>query len=364
MFWNIVLFPYYYALKVRHFLFDKGIKKTDESPVPSICIGNITVGGTGKTPHTEMILSLLSKDSYWKDKNLAVLSRGYKRKSKGFQYVKTDSSPELSGDEPLQIKNKFPGVTVAVDKNRVRGCKILCNPDSPGEKPADLIVLDDAYQYRKLKATMNIVLADYNRPVHKDRLLPAGSLRDLPERMDHADCIIITKCPPYLEEEERKEWLKSLKIKNFNDSDRSGINRIGRKIKVFFTTMEYCPPEKVFEEGDTRYIYSQKLIMFTGIAKNIGLRKYLSNSYKIVKLFCFSDHHRYTQGDMRKISCASEEYPTAVIVTTEKDCQKIRHMKHVPENLRKRIFHIPIKVRFLTEEEEHVFRDAVITFLK
>ena len=177
---KILLFPYWLALKCRHFMYDHGLKKVRRADVPTICIGNVTVGGTGKTPHTEMIVRTLLEDNEWKDKNIAVLSRGYKRRTKGFQQVISDGSAKQFGDEPMQIKSKFPGITVAVCKSRIQGCDLLAHPEKlrtskkarrcidKNIPAADIIILDDAYQHRALKASASIVLIDYNRPVRKE----------------------------------------------------------------------------------------------------------------------------------------------------------------------------------------------------
>ena len=206
---------YRIILGIRHFLFDKGWKKSYRADVPTICVGNVSVGGTGKTPHTEMILRLLLHSDEWAYSDIAVLSRGYKRKSKGFQKVGRDGTALQFGDEPLQIAKKFPSVTVAVDKDRVEGCRFLTHPEllqtdkkakgclDKDIPAADIIVLDDAFQHRRLKADVNVVLVDYNRPVQKDRLLPWGKLRDLPSRLRAADILIVTKCPTYLDEWEK-----------------------------------------------------------------------------------------------------------------------------------------------------------------
>ena len=364
---KILLFPYWLTLKVRHHLYNTGVKKVHHSEVPTICLGNITVGGTGKTPHTEMILKTLSLQAAWKDKNIAVLSRGHKRKSKGFQQVMEDSLAAFSGDEPLQIKKKFPHITVAVDKNRVEGCHFLCHPDQlqtskkarrckdKDVSKADVIILDDAFQHRSLQCSYNIVLIDYSRPVHKDNLLPIGHLRDLPERLDDADMLIVSKCPRYLDDWERQKWVESLGVSDFDYSSCQGSNRKGRKVTVLFTTIGYCPLERIFEEGDNRYVYSKKLILFSGIAKDTPLQKYLSDSYSIVKHFTFPDHHKYGRSDIRKIANAASDFPTAVIATTEKDSQRIKDVKDVPQTIREKLFEVPIEVQFLTEEEKKVF---------
>ena len=215
---QILLFPYWLSLKLRHFLYDTGLKKVRSADVPTICIGNITVGGTGKTPHTEMLIRTLLQDDEWGGKNIAVLSRGYKRKTKGFQQVTEDGTALAYGDEPLQIKKKFPGMTVAVDSNRIEGCDFLSHPEKlqtakkarkciDKSLPAsDLIILDDAFQHRALKPTLSIVLVDYNRPIFKDHLLPIGRLRDLPERISAADIIIVSKCPNEVNAWEKCTW--------------------------------------------------------------------------------------------------------------------------------------------------------------
>ncbi len=373
---KILLFPYYLTLKVRHHLYDTGARKVHHCEVPTICLGNITAGGTGKTPHTEMILRTLLGLPEWKDRHLAILSRGYKRKSRGFQQVKTDSPASFSGDEPLQIKKKFPEVTVAVDRNRVEGCQFLCHPEilatnkkarkcqDKDMQKADLIILDDAFQHRSLQCWFNIVLIDYNRPVDKDNLIPFGHLRDLPERLDQADMLIVSKCPRYLDETEREQRIHSLGITDFDPVHCCGTNRKGKKVTVLFTSISYCPLERIYEEGDNRYIYSKKLILFSGIAKDTPLQKYLSDDYSIIKHFTFSDHHKYSKGDIQKISRAASSHPTAIVATTEKDSQRIADVKEVPQILREKLFEVPIEVVFLTEEEKTVFTATLIQALE
>ncbi len=340
---SIILAPYYWALKLRHFLYDSGIRKVHRSPVPTICIGNITVGGTGKTPHTEMLLRLLQSRPEWEGKNVAVLSRGYGRKSKGFRLIEADDPASMTGDEPLQIKRKFPDTTVAVDRDRMEGCRILagddgCSPDSIGHK-ADLIILDDAFQHRALDADFKIVLMDYGRPVYKDHLLPLGRLRDLPERTSKADIVIVTKCPSYID-----EWRKDTIRRN-----------IGFKGDVLFTTVSYRTPQPVFPEGDPRYVHSGWLILVTGIANATPLVRHLSDSYKIVKHISFGDHHRFSEGDIRTIEKAAEKFPAAIIATTEKDSQRIMDCREIPSSLKERLFCIPIYAGFISEEDSEKF---------
>ena len=365
---NILLAPYYMALKFRHFLYDKGIRKSRKAPVPTISIGNVTVGGTGKTPHTEMLLRLLASDPQWAGKNIAVLSRGYKRKTKGFQQVTAEGPASAFGDEPLQIKRKFPRTVVAVDKNRMQGCSFLADPEKlKSSKKArkcldkdlaaqDLIILDDALQYRPLIPTVSIVLMDYSRPVFNDRLMPLGRLRDLPERALKADIIIITKSPAYLDDSDKAEYVsEKLHLKGFNPQTCKAETRKGKHIGIFFTKIKYCGIETIFPEGEHRYSYAKQAILVTGIANDRPLAMYLSDTYKIIGKLSFPDHHSFTDADIKKIGRLSRAHPTAALITTEKDSQRFLDCKKIPETLRQKMFRVPITVDFLSDEEKNVF---------
>lgn len=333
---------YRLVLALRNFAYDKGWKKTYKAQVPTVCVGNITVGGTGKTPHTEMILRKLLESSKWGNKQLAILSRGYKRKSHGFQVAGADASARQMGDEPMQMARKFPMVTVAVDKNRIHGCEQLSG--------VDLIVLDDAFQYRKLSPTLSIVLVDYNRPIFEDRLMPWGNLRDLPSQIRRAQVVIVSKSPAELDEVERGEWRKRLELADDQ--------------QLFFSTVNYCQPEPVFPEADPHYVYSQRLVLISGIANNAPLRGYLSDTYKMVQKLEFPDHHRFSAGDIRDISAAVKANPTACVMTTEKDAQRLLDCKKVPEEVRKRLFFMPIQAAFITPEEDEAFTDILLNAVK
>ena len=317
------------VLRIRHLFYDRGWKKTFQPPVPTICVGNLTAGGTGKTPHVELLLRLLSFRS------VAVLSRGYKRKTKGFRIVGEADSAQTVGDEPLQIARKFSSVTVAVDKDRIHGCQEL------RDKQVELVVLDDAFQYRKLEPSLTLLLVDYHRPVFKDRLLPWGRLRDLPSRIRKADAVVVTKSPAEVPDDERAWWRSKLHLRE--------------EQPLYFTRIQYQKALPVFPDGDSHYLYSQKVILVSGIANDTPLRQYLSDTYKIVGRLSFPDHHRYTKRDIRAIAAAARNCPTACLMTTEKDAQRLRDVPEVPPELSQRLFYLPIEAVFLSPEEEANF---------
>ena len=331
----------------------KAWRKAPGAAVPTVCVGNITVGGTGKTPHTELILRKLLESNRWGNANLAVLSRGYKRKSKGFQIVSPDSTASFGGDEPLQIARKFPTVTVAVDKNRVEGCERLTSgaagPDAQeaaAKVPAsDLIVLDDAFQYKRLHASLNIVLVNYRRPIFEDRLLPFGRLRDLPSRIKEADAVIVTKCPSVLEDGEREAWRERL--------------RLPENMPLWFTTVEYCEPVAVFpDQADTRYNYSKTAVLFSGIADDTPLRAHISDTYKIVEVLKFPDHHAFSKGDIGQIAAAVRKHPTAALLTTEKDAVRVLDCD-VPQEIRERLFAVPVRAAFLDLADQQALEERL-----
>ena len=268
-----------------------------------------------------------------------------------------------------------------MDKDRVEGCHFLTHPEElqTAKKArkcldktvprADIILLDDAFQHRRLRSDVNIVLVDYNRPVQKDKLLPWGRLRDLPSRLKAADMIVVTKCPTYLDEWEKGKWAKQLGVSDYSIATCSGVRKLrkGREKeqKVLFTTLGYEPMVPVFpEEADSRFMYAQRLILFTGIAKDMPLRAYLSDSYKEVKRFSFPDHHKYTRRDIAKVAAAVKEFPTACVATTEKDAQRIVDTKKVPETLRQRLFQVPVNIQFLSKAEEEIFETTLLDRLR
>lgn len=323
---KVLLLPYYLILKLRHYLYDTGFFKSYKFDIPIIIVGNISAGGTGKTPHTEYIVShFLEKGP------VAVLSRGYGRKSRGFRYVNIDDTALMSGDEPLQIKHKFPNAIVAVDANRVRAIKTLMA--LPAQQRPSVIVMDDAFQHRRVIPSTRIILVDYSRPMSRDNLLPVGSLRDLPEQIARANIIIVTKCPPQMSQEDQFNWENSLKLSPTQ--------------KLFFSAMKYSEAKAVFPEGDKRYIYSNFAQLVTAIANPKPLEYELMSNYKIIKKLRYRDHKNFSKRDAASINNLAEKSPKAVIFTTEKDAKRLVLLTSLTDNVKLRIFYLPIEVSFL-----------------
>ena len=369
---KILLFPYWAALKIRHLLYDKGIMKSSSFPVPVICIGNITVGGTGKTPHTEMIIHML-QDKY----RIAVLSRGYKRKTKGFRIATLSDTFAEIGDEPLQIKHKFPHITVAVCEDRCFGIEKLLELPVPHNNAAaggvgdsapvdkadiasapqdahyrpEIIILDDAFQHRRVKPSHSIVLMNWQNPIFTDNLLPLGRLRDLPEQICRANSVIVTKSPLFGEHDGIiDEPLAAEQIAPVEKQWRARLN-LRPEQNLCFSYITYGNPKAVFPfEGDNRYIYSKSAIFFTGIANDSQFKEHIADTYKILGSLKFPDHYNFTQANIRDINSWAAKHPTSVVLTTEKDSMRLMSNPHISADLKKRLFYIPIEVRLLPSQ--------------
>lgn len=381
---------YALILKIRHLLYDFGWIKSVPTEIPSICVGNIGVGGTGKTPMTELIIKTLEEgeveaadaEIYGFEgslfaaprKSVAVISRGYMRSTKGFQVVTTKGTASQFGDEPMQIKRKFPDVEVIVDADRNEAAAILAHPSRLKEMPAkkldrvlyqhvsrpDIIVLDDAYQHRSTKAGKSIVLTTFNKPYFRDFLMPWGRLRDLRSRADAADMIVVTKCPPFIAEAEKAQWAQNMGVENFDAESCSGTTRDGRRKKVLFATTVYDKLAPVFKEGDPRYVHSKLGILVTGIADDTPFAGRLGEIYKLVAHEQFGDHHDFNKNDIRKITELAVHNPTAIVITTEKDAQRFMD-KDIPEVLKFRMFYAPIRTQMLTAAEQTALKDFLLS---
>lgn len=310
-------------LRIRHQLFDWGILKTEEFDIPIVCVGNITVGGTGKTPHVEYLIDLL-KDNY----NVAVLSRGYKRKTKGFMLAATNSSFKKIGDEPRQIKLKHPDIPVAVCEKRAEGIKRLraIHPE------INLIILDDAFQHRYVEPWVNIVLMDYSRPVYEDHLLPRGRLRDSRKQLARAQIMVVTKCPMDMRPLDFRIVHKYLEPQPFQS--------------LFFTRFISGPPMPLFPKFGTEHLTDgQGVIAMTGIANPKSFMENIESKYDVLYQLEFPDHYTFKMRDIQKLEKLLKECPeNTKILTTEKDGVRLINSKKMSEDLRRRIYFVPIRV--------------------
>ena len=337
------------GVRLRNFLFDKGILRQHTFPVPVICIGNLTVGGTGKTPHTEYLIRLLRPEY-----QVAVLSRGYKRKSKGFVLGNPETPIEEIGDEPYQMLHKFPDIYVAVDEKRCEGIRFLTDGHTaPGTR---VILLDDAFQHRYVKAGVNILLTDYNRLITRDRLLPAGRLREPVEGKNRADMILISKCPSTLTKEEQAEVRREIAPKQSQ--------------LLFFTTLAYGRLQALFVSSPERKLESigpdEHILLLTGIASPAPLIEKLSGYTSHVIPLTFPDHHAFDANDMQRIQTAFEKLPEGkrLIITTEKDAARLIGHPDIAPELTPYIYVLPVEVSFLNEEERIMFNQNITDYVR
>ncbi len=315
---------------VRNKMFDMGILPQETFPVPVVCIGNITVGGTGKTPHTEYVVSCLAGRM-----KMAVLSRGYKRKTRGFILANSHSTPELIGDEPLQIYRKFRRVAkVAVCENRREGIRELLRlfPD------LELVILDDAFQHRYVKPSVAVLLTEYNRPVHKDHLLPLGRLRESTMALNRADIVVVTKCPDNMSALDVRLRSKDLDLMSYQ--------------KLFFSRYTYGPLEPVFAEDCPYQVSLDELtsrdgvLLVTGIAHPRYFVRHFSHYPFKVKVDHFPDHHDFSRADIEEIAKRFKALPgeRKIIITTEKDAVRLAYNPYFPPKLKPFVFYQPIAV--------------------
>ncbi|POS01381.1 lipid-A-disaccharide kinase [Flavobacterium croceum DSM 17960] len=315
-----ILFPFsiLYGLitTIRNFLYDVQLKKSTSFSIPIIAVGNLSVGGTGKTPQIEYLIRLLSP--HYK---LATLSRGYKRKTKGFLVANSSTTLEMIGDEPFQIYKKFPQVTVAVEANRTLGIKNLINQYKP-----DVILLDDAFQHRKVKAGFYILLTAFDDLFVKDFVLPTGNLRETKPGAKRADVIIVTKCPNDLSDIVRQKYIE--KIKPYSKKEAS----------VFFTTIGY--DNKLYSNIDdieVQQIKHTNKVLVAGIAKPEPFFRYLQNEND--EIMVFPDHHYFSEKECVTIKNKANNKP---IVTTEKDYVRM------PNNYFEKLYYLPIQSKFIS----------------
>lgn len=333
---------YSFVLFIRHKLYDCGILKSKSFDIPNICVGNLNLGGTGKTPHIEYLVRLLSKDY-----RTAVLSRGYGRNSKGYLLANESHCHYDIGDEPMQYFKKFKDIKVAVDENRCEGIENLMKEnDAP-----QIILLDDAYQHRKIKAGLNILLTDYYNLYSNNNLFPTGTLRDIKKAAHRADIIVITKSPNVITPYYKRDVEDSLKPLPHQ--------------KVFYSYIEYQDFVQLNEASKNIDIKETKtILLFCGIANTYSLEDYLKRKYNTITKLQFKDHHNYTEKD---IEIVIEKYNSLIgknkaIVTTEKDAMRLMNSSLIDKFNDIPVFTIPIKIKFHKEDEER-FNSEITNYI-
>ena len=333
------------AVKVRNFFFDVGVLKSRSFQMPVISVGNITVGGTVKTPHVEYLIRLLHQSF-----KVAVLSRGYKRKKKGFIVADDGSKARDIGDEPYQMKRKFPDVTVAVDKKRVHGIELLTKTDDE----LDVVLLDDAYQHRYVKPGVNILLVDYHRMIMHDKLLPAGRLREPEKGKSRADIVIVTKCPRDMKPMEFRVITKAMGLFPFQN--------------LFFTMLDYGELQPLFPEapaweGPLNAV--PNVLLLTGIASPRQLQEDLAPMIPNITLLSFPDHHDFRWRDVERIASLFLSMPSPkIIITTEKDAARLINMRGLDEDVRKSLYVLPVHIRFMQQQQEEQFNEIITSYVR
>ena len=316
-----LLFPfailYGFITSLRNYLYDKGILKSYSFDIPIIAVGNLSVGGTGKTPQIEYLIRLLSPNY-----SVATLSRGYKRKSEGFVLADKNSNAEILGDEPFQYYTKFPNIQVAVDADRRNGIEQLLSQSTTPE----IILLDDAFQHRKVKAGFYILLTSYDDLYYEDFMLPTGNLRESRSGAKRANIIIVTKCPPTITTQEQE------KIKKV----------IGLDLPIFFSSIAY--DDKVYNDSENLAVSEIKSIakiLLAGIAKPKPFFDYLKSDTD--EIMTFPDHHHFSESEILDIKNKANE---KIIITTEKDFVRLK-----AKILKRQLFYLPIKSQLVANHD-------------
>ena len=335
------------GVSFRNWLFNVGLLHQQTYDIPVISVGNITVGGTGKTPHVEYLIRLLRNVA-----KVAVLSRGYKRKSHGYVLADERSTVNDIGDEPFQMKRKFNDIYVAVDAKRREGIDRLTHDGET--KDVDVILLDDAFQHRYVKPGINILLVDYHRLIIYDKLLPAGRLREPLSGKSRADFVIITKCPADLKPMDIRVLTKAMNLYPYQD--------------LFFTTMRYgrCYPLYPRQGADgLDSLKGLNVLLLTGIASPEEMRNDLENQCRSLQSLSFGDHHAFSQKDVENINetFASMEAPK-VIITTEKDSTRLLQTDGLSEDVKKALYVQPIEVKFMQDQAEELFNNKIISYVR
>ena len=336
------------AVAIRNWLYDSDIFKSESFNIPIISVGNLAVGGTGKTPHTEFIISFL-RNSY----KTALLSRGYKRTTKGFRLADETSDSRIIGDEPFQLYRKFSDLTVAVDENRVNGVKQLLEavPD------LGVIVLDDAFQHRAIQPGISILLTDYSNLYSRDHLLPGGFLRENKNGSKRADIIIVTKCPSELHAIDMRIIETELKIRT---------NQY-----LFFSSVDYNHLLPVVKPNTNSNMSLEELknaqvgvVLMSGIASPLPMYLEIKKYTTMLKTIYFEDHHAFQPEDFYKLQNVFDKLTTEtkMVIVTEKDAARLVTCSNYPEILKSSTYYLPIKIKIL-QNQEHIFIQKITAYV-
>lgn len=328
-------FAYGAVTATRNKMFDCGMLEQRRFDIPVLVVGNIAVGGTGKTPHVEYLIDLL-RSKY----RIGVLSRGYNRRTKGFVLASDESSARQIGDEPFQIYRKFGhlGVMVAVCEDRARGIDRMREIDPQ----LNLIILDDAFQHRYVKPTLSIVLTEHSRPVYEDEMMPAGRLREGAGALNRADIVIVTKCPDTMKQIDYRIFTKNMGLYPWQQLYFSKYT-YGDLVPLFPNEVTHQPQLDRMTDRDT-------IVVVAGIANPRPFIKHIRQSRAKVTGLIFSDHHNFRRDDIAAIIAKLKAAPDtrrAIVVTTEKDAMRLRDFPGLPNGLKRRIFYVPIAVNII-----------------
>jgi tetraacyldisaccharide 4'-kinase len=331
---------YGFVVYLRNCFFDWGWKKSQSFKTAVISVGNITVGGTGKTPHVEYLIRTLQSQF-----KVAVVSRGYKRSTKGLQVAHAQSNAAQLGDEPYQIYQKFPQTQVVVEAKRCKAIQYI----EKHHAETDVVLLDDAFQHRYVMPGMSILLIDYNRLITQDKILPVGNLREPASARYRASVIVVTKCPPQI---------KPIELRNlYNEIAPRPYQR------VFYTYYQYAQLRPLYGNPAATMPVAAEALLVTGIAQPKPMLDYLSTEFARVTAMHFADHHRFTKGDWQRIEqrFAAIENAAKCLVITEKDAARL-DVNLIPEGIRSAIWVLPIEVCFLQNKTEE-FNQLVIDYV-
>lgn len=324
------------VVSLRNRLYDSGLIRSAAFDVPVVCVGNITVGGTGKTPMCELLI-----DHFRETHTVALLSRGYGRKTKGYLEVTAKSPYRNVGDEPKQIKLKFPETVVVVCEDRIYGIERLRR-----EHPeVGIVIMDDGFQYRRLEPKLNILMVDYTRPIDKDRYLPLGRLRDQPKQKRRAHYVVVTKCPCDMSPIDRRIAKTRLDLLPFQSLIFT--RPVGGAIYPAF-------PD---DAGEDAILAGSPVVAMAALGNPTPFVDGLGARYDVVGKLLFPDHHPYAVRDLRKMEEAlAGAPPKTIIITTEKDAVKLGGGKKIPASLRARIYVQPMRMMFIDSSRDDFFK--------